>query len=83
MTGIDFTRPSTYADLYRYWVSEDYTLVAMDEDGNWESIDRDQVVGDEGHACYRVYAFIPAAEPYRDPSRTFMAEQVERFARTW
>ena len=83
MTSIDFTKTSTYADLYHYWANEDYTLEAKDEDGSWESIDRDQAVDDEGHACYTAYAFTAADEPYRDPAKTFTAEQVEWFAQTW
>ena len=39
MTSIDFTKTSTYADLLRYWASEDYTIEAKDEGGSWESID--------------------------------------------
>lgn len=83
MTSIDFTKTSTYADLYHYWASEDYTLEAKGEGGSWESIDRDQAVDDEGIAYYYAYAFVSADEAYRDPSRTFTAEQVEWFAQTW
>ena len=83
MTSIDFTKTSTYADLYRYWANEGYTLEAKDEGGSWESIDRDQAVDDEGLACYTVYAFTSADEAYRDPAKTFTAEQVEWFAQTW
>ena len=83
MTSIDSTKTSTYADLYRYWANEGYTLEAKDEDGSWESIDRDQAVDDEGHAYYTVYAFTSADEAYRDPAKTFTAEQVEQFAKTW
>ena len=83
MTSIDFTRTGVYEDLYRYWANEDYTLEAEDEGGSWESIDRDQAVDDEGVACYTSYAFVSAEEAYRDPSRTFAAEQVEWFAQTW
>ena len=58
-------------------------IEAKDEGGSWESIDRDQAVDDEGHAYYTVYAFTSADEAYRDPAKTFTAEQVEQFAKTW
>ena len=83
MNSIDFTETGVYADLYRCWMSEDYTLEAEGEDGSWESIDRDQAVDDEGRACYTVYAFTSSDEAYRDPDRMFTAWQVEQFARTW
>lgn len=83
MTSIDFSKTSTYADLYHCWTSEEYTLEAKEEGGSWESIDRDQAVDDEGNAYYTSYAFTSANEAYRDPAKTFTAEQVEQFAQTW
>ena len=53
MTSIDFTKTSTYADLYHYWESEDYELNGIDHELNYcQPIDRDQAVDDEGHAMY-------------------------------
>lgn len=83
MTSIDFSKTNTHADLYHYRAGEDYTLEAKEEGGSWESIDRDQAVDDEGHACYTSHAFTSADEAYRDPTKTFTAEQVEQFAQTW
>ena len=78
MTSIDFTKTSTYADLYRYWANEDYELNGIDQ-----PIDRDQAVDDEGHAMYDEYVFYKADEEYNDPAKTFTAEEVEQFAQTW
>jgi hypothetical protein len=69
MISIDLTNTSTYADLSHYRTSEDYTLEAKEEGGNWETIDRDQAVDDEGDAYYTSYAFPTADQDYRDPPR--------------
>lgn len=84
MTGIDFTKTSIYADLYRYWVSEDYELNGIDHELNYcQPIDRDQAVDDEGHAMYDEYVFYGPDEAYNGPVKTFSAEQIEQFAQTW
>lgn len=64
-------------------MSEDYTLEAKNEDGNWESIDRDQAVDDESHAMYDEYVFYKAGEEYDDHAKTFTAGQIEQFAQIW
>ena len=84
MTSIDFTKTSTYADLYHYWMSEDYELDGLNYELHYcEAISRDQAVDDEGHAMYDEYVFRKAGEEYDDPAKTFTAEQVEQFAKTW
>ncbi len=84
MTSNDFTKTSTYADLYHYWASEDYELNGIDHELNYcQPIDRDQAVDDEGHAMYDEYVFYKADEEYNDPAKTFSAEQIEQFAQTW
>lgn len=84
MTSNDFTKTSTYHNLYHYWMSEDYMLNGIDYDLNYsEPITRDQVVDEEGHAMYDKYVFSKASEEYADPAKTFTAEQIEQFAQTW
>ena len=84
MTGIDFTKSSVYADLYRYWADEDYELNGIDHELNYcQPIDRDQAVDDEGHAMYDEYVFCKAGEECNDPAKSFTAEQIEEFAQTW
>ena len=84
MTSTDFTKTSTYHNLYHYWASEDYELDGIDHKLNYcQPIDRDQAVDDEGHAMYDEYVFSKAGEEYDDPAKTFTAEQIEQFAQTW
>lgn len=84
MTSIEFTNTSTYADLFNYWMSEDYQLVGMNYKLRYcEPISRDQAVDDEGHAMYDEYIFHKPGEEFYNPCRTFSAEKVELFAQTW
>lgn len=84
MTSIDFTKTSTYADLYHYWNSEDYELDAINRELSYiQPIDRDQAVDDEGHAVYDEYVFYKIDECYPDRGNSFTAEQIEQFAQTW
>lgn len=79
----DFTRTRTYADLDHYWNDEDYMLEAQETDGLWESIDRDQAVDEQGTPYYERYAFSAPDDAYRQPDRTFSAEQMKRYADIW
>ena len=84
MTSIDFTKTSTYADLYHYWNSEDYELDAINRELSYiQTIDRDQAVDDEGHAVYDEYVFYKIDECHPDRGNSFTAEQIEQFAQTW
>ena len=84
MTSIDFTKTSTYADLLHCWENEDYELDGLNYELNYcQPIDRDQAVDDEGHAMYDEYVFYKAGEEYDEVVKTFTAEQIERFAKTW
>ena len=84
MTSIEFTKTSTYADLYTYWGNEDYKLDGLNYELHYcQPIDRDQAVDDEGHAMYDEYIFHKPGDEFYNPSRTFTAEQVEQFAQTW
>jgi hypothetical protein len=84
MTSIDFTKTSTYADLYHYWNSEDYELDAINRELSYiQPIDRDQAVDDEGHAVYDEYVFYKIDECHPDRGNSFTAEQIEQFAQTW
>lgn len=84
MTSIEFTKTSTYADLYTYWGNEDYELDGLNYELHYcQPIDRDQAVDDEGHAMYDEYIFHKPGDEFYNPSRTFTAEQVEQFAQTW
>ena len=99
MTSIDFTKTSTYADLYHYWNSEDYEPDAINRELSYiQTIDRDQAVDDEGHAVYDEYVFYKIDEGHAvydeyvfykidechpDRGNSFTAEQIEQFAQTW
>lgn len=83
MTSIDSTKTRTYADLSHYWDSDEYYLEAREEDGAWETIDRDQAVSEDGTAIYVTYFFGKEDDDVRTPERIFAAEDIEAYAQTW
>lgn len=83
MNSIEFTNTSTYADLFHYWMSEDYKLDGLSYEFHYcESISRDQAVDGEGQAMYDEYIFHKPGEEFYNPCRTFTDEQVELFVQT-
>ena len=55
MTSNTFTNTRTYADIDHYWNGDEYYLEAHEENGAWETIDRDQAVSEDGAAIYVEY----------------------------
>ena len=83
MTSNTFANTRTYADINYYWNSDEYYLEAREEDGAWETIDRDQAVSEDGTAIYVAYFFGKEGDDVRIPERTYAAEDIEAYAQTW
>ena len=84
MTSNSFTRTGSYADLLHCWGNEDYKLDGLNYELHCcEAISRDQAVDGEGQAMYDEYIFHKPGDEFYNPSRTFTAEQIEQFAKTW
>ena len=83
MTSNTFANTRTYADIDHYWNGDEYYLEAHEEDGAWETIDRDQAVSEDGTAIYVAYFFGKEGDDVRIPERTYAAEDIEAYAQTW
>lgn len=80
MINIDFTRTYTYANLCHYWQDESYELDGINYEHIYiQTIDRNQVVDNEGHAVYDEYVFYRIGECHPARFGSFTAEQVKQF----
>ncbi|ETY71328.1 hypothetical protein [Bifidobacterium moukalabense] len=82
-TATDYTKTAAYADIDHCWNGSEYYLEAHEENGAWETIDRDQAVSEDGKAYYAEYFFGKEGDDVRIPERTYAAEDIETYAQTW